>query len=97
MKNNRRPLTAAKRQRRYRQRQKFGLRVFPVVLDDADLARLIDNGWLDEREGLDSNCVASAIESLVESLDKPMSAFPTIMSAITPKADITDRPSDVRY
>lgn len=64
-----RPLTGAERQRRYRQRQKFGLRVFPVILDDADLERLIDNGWLDEREGLDGDRVAGAIESLVESLD----------------------------
>lgn len=63
--------TRAERQRRYRQRQKFGLRVFNVVLDDADLERLIDNGWLEEREGLDCDCVAGAIEGLVGSLDRP--------------------------
>lgn len=96
MKNNRRPLTAAERQRRYRQRQKYGLRVFPVVLDDADIERLIDAGWLEECEGLDSGCVANAIESLVESLKKPMSAYPTIMSALPPKADINFRAADVR-
>lgn len=65
------PLTGAERQRRYRQRQKYGLRVFPVVLDDADLERLIDTGWLDEREGLDCDCVVGAIEGLVGSLDRP--------------------------
>ena len=96
MKNNRRLHTAAERQRRYRQRQKYGLRVFPVVLEDADIERLIDAGWLEECEGLDSGRVASAIENLVESLDKPMSAFPPFMSAITPKADIPDRPVNVR-
>ena len=79
---DRRPLTAAERQRRYRQRQKVGLRMFSVELDDNDIERLIDAGWLEEREGLDSDCIASAIESLVESLDKPTSAFPTITSAL---------------
>ncbi len=88
MKNNSRPLSAAERQHRYRQRQKLGLRMFSVELDDDDIARLIDNGWLEEPEGLNCDCVANAIENLVESLGKPMSAFPTITSALPPIADI---------
>ncbi len=61
--------TRAERQRRYRQRQKLGRRVFCVELNDADIERLIDAGWLEEREGLDGSCIASAISGLVESLD----------------------------
>ena len=61
--------TCAERQRRYRQRQKRGLRVFCIELNDADIERLIGAGWLEEREGLDGSCIATAISSLVESLD----------------------------
>ena len=50
--------TRAERQRRYRQRQKRGLRVFCIELNDADIERLIDAGWLEEREGLDDSCIA---------------------------------------
>lgn len=60
--------TRAERQRRYRQRQKFGLRVFPVVLGDADIARLIDTGLLREDEGINGHAVCSAVERLVEGL-----------------------------
>ena len=61
--------TRAERQRRYRQRQKLGLRVFCIELNDTDIERLIDAGWLEERKGLDGSCIASAISGLVESLD----------------------------
>lgn len=60
--------TRTERQHRYRQRQKRGLRVFCIELNDADIERLIDAGWLEEREGLDGSCIASAISCLVESL-----------------------------
>ena len=62
--------TRAERQRRYRQRQKLGRRVFTIELDDKDIERLIDAGLLKEREGLDGQCIASAIADLVESLDR---------------------------
>ncbi len=61
--------TRAERQRRYRQRQKLGRRVFNVELDDGDIERLIVTGWLKEHQGLDGQSIATAISSLVESLD----------------------------
>ncbi len=76
------------RQRRHRQRQQRGIKVYSVEVDDEGIARLIDAGWLEEREGLDGDCIASVIENLVESVDEPMSAFPSITSALPPKADI---------
>ena len=67
--NNHRPLTGAERQRLYRQRQRLGLRVFCIELNDADIERLIATGWLEEREGLDDLCIATAIADLVGSLE----------------------------
>ena len=61
--------TRAERQRRYRQRQKLGRRVFNVELDDRDIERLIDAGLLKEHQGLDDQSIATAISGLVESLD----------------------------
>ena len=62
--------TRAERQRRYRERQKLCRRVFCIELDDRDIECLIDTGWLEEREGLDGQSVATAISGLVESLDE---------------------------
>jgi len=76
------------RQRRHRQRQQRRIKVYSVEVDDEGIARLIDAGWLEEREGLDGDCIANAIESLVEYVNEPMSAFPTISSALPPIADI---------
>ena len=61
--------TRAERQRRYRQRQKCGRRVVCVELDDKDIDRLIDADLLKEHQGLDGQSIATAISSLVESLD----------------------------
>ena len=89
--------TRAERQRRYRQRQKLGLRVFCIELNDADIERLIDAGLLKECDALDDQNIASALVALVKSLDgdkrqaeclSPMSAFPTISSALPPLTDI---------
>ena len=67
--NNRRSLTSAERQRRYRQRQRRGALVIPVELDEVSIERLIDSGLLQESKSRDTNCVASAIEGLIESLN----------------------------
>ena len=45
---------------------------------------------LEEREGLDGDCIANAIENLVESVNEPMSALP-------PKADIIQGGCFVRF
>ena len=45
--------------------------MFSVELNDNDIERLIDAGWLDEREELDGEFIASAISDLVESLEGP--------------------------
>ncbi len=65
--NDRRPLTAAERQRRYRQRQKLGLRIFCVEVDDQGIARLIDAGLLNENEAFSDENIAGAIARLVGS------------------------------
>ena len=67
--NNHRTLSGAERQRRYRQRQKCGRRVFNVELDYRDIERLIDAGLLKEHQGLDGQSIATAISGLVEALD----------------------------
>ncbi len=59
---------AAERQRRYRQRQKLGLRVVNIELGEADIARLIDVGLLQESDGIDGHAVSNAVERLVEAL-----------------------------
>ena len=61
--------TRAERQRRYRQRQKRGLRVVSVEVDDRSIELLIQTGLLSWRECLIDQCIASAISNLVESLD----------------------------
>ncbi len=65
--NDRQPLTAAERQRRYRQRQKLGLRIFCVEVDDQGIARLIDAGLLNENEAFNDENIAGAIARLVGS------------------------------
>ena len=71
--NNRRALTAAERQRRYRQRQKCGRRVVCVEVDDRGIELLIEAGCLSEREGDTNQRIASAISNLIESLDSAKS------------------------
>ena len=66
--SDRRPLTGAERQRRYRQRQYLGLRVISVELDDGDIVRLLDAGFLTERDEYGVQGIARAILRLVESL-----------------------------
>ncbi len=65
--NDRQPLTAAERQRRYRQRQKLGLRIFCVEVDDQGIARLIDAGLLNENEAFSDENISDAISRLVGS------------------------------
>ena len=62
---DRSPKPAAERQRRYRQRQKLGLRVVSVELGEADIERLINAGLLKESDSLDGQNIASAIAHLV--------------------------------
>lgn len=69
--SNRTPSASAARQSRYRQRQKLGLRVVAVELGESDIERLVDSGLLNECASLDSNCVARAVERLVEALGEP--------------------------
>ena len=59
------PLTVAERQRRYRQRQKLGLRVIPVELDDENIEYLIDAGLLNENEAFNDANIAVAIARLL--------------------------------
>ncbi len=61
------PLTVAERQRRYRQRQKLGLRVIPVELDDENIEYLIDAGLLNENEAFNDANIAVAIARLAGS------------------------------
>ena len=60
--------TRAERQRRYRQRQKRGLRVVSVEVDDRSIELLIQTGLLSWREGLSNQSIAAAISHLVKSL-----------------------------
>jgi hypothetical protein len=66
--SDQRPSNSAERQRRYRQRQRRGSRVFNIELVDADIEKLVDSGLLDERQSFDSLCIARAVERLVEGL-----------------------------
>ncbi len=60
--------TRAERQRRYRQRQKRGLRVVSVEVDDRSIELLIQTGLLSWRECLIDQSIAAAISHLVKSL-----------------------------
>ena len=57
-----RPLTGAERQRLHYQRQKLGRYIIPVEVDNTDIDDLIDEGFLDESEARDRNCIAKAID-----------------------------------
>ncbi len=72
---NNRPLTGAERQRRYRQRQYLGRRVISVEPDDGDIERLLDAGFLTERDEYGVQGIARAILRLVESLPAEQPAY----------------------
>ncbi len=59
--------TRAERQRRYRQRQQRGIKVYSVEVDDQGIANLIDAGLLNENEAFNDENIAGAIARLVGS------------------------------
>jgi len=60
--------TGAERARRYRERQKCGIRVVPVELDIDTLENLIARGRLDAECATDERLLAESLALLLESL-----------------------------
>ena len=56
------------KRRRYRQRQKLGIIVAPVEVDEQLLNLLINNGWLREEDSSDRPSVGYAIAHMLASL-----------------------------
>lgn len=56
--------SAAARKRRYRQRQRDGLRVYPVALPDRVLEIAINGGWITDEQSLDREQVARFIADI---------------------------------
>jgi hypothetical protein len=59
----RKPLTPAEKQRRYRRRQREGVQVVQVDVDDALIIELIEAGLLAEAESEDAEKVARALRA----------------------------------
>ena len=57
------PLTPAEKQRRYRRRQRDGVQVVPVEVDDGLLTDLIKSGLLVEAESEDAMKIAKALRA----------------------------------
>lgn len=65
---SRAPASAAERQRRLRHRQRYGLRVVPVEVDEHRVAGLlIDAGYM--ADTADPDALAQALSRLIASLD----------------------------
>lgn len=60
--------TAAERQRRYRQRQREGITCVQVELPAERLAAMVEKRYLTRLHALNSNKVAEAIDSILESV-----------------------------
>ena len=58
---HRTPTPAAARMRRYRRRQRDGVRVVPVEVDHELIEKLIDDGWIGEAEAVDLKRLADAV------------------------------------
>jgi hypothetical protein len=56
----------AERQKAWRDRQRRGIRSYPVQLRDADVAEMIDRGVIGEIDALDPEMVARTIERLAK-------------------------------
>lgn len=54
-------MSNAARQRRFRQRQKAGITVYPVAADDTFVGELIDGGILEAEDALDPQSVGKGI------------------------------------
>jgi hypothetical protein len=62
-------MSAAERQRRYRQRRKIGARVYRLTLEDASLeAMLAELGFINEGDGDDHAQVEHALKQFIEFL-----------------------------
>ncbi len=55
------PSPTAARMRRYRRRQRDGVRVVPVEVDHALIKKLIDDGWINEAETVNLESLANAV------------------------------------
>ena len=58
--------TSADRKRRYRERQRAGVRVYPVAFPDRRLEQSLDLGLLEDAESENPALVARALVRLVE-------------------------------
>ncbi len=58
---HRSPIPAAARMRKYRRRQRDGVRVVPVEVDHALIEKLIDGGWINEAEAVNLESLADAV------------------------------------
>jgi len=54
------------RQRRYRERRKLGLRLYPVALDRWQVSQLIDSGLVDEDALNDADRLAEQLADALE-------------------------------
>ena len=59
-----RPLSAAEKQRRYRERQRDGVQVVRVEIDEVLIARLIEGNKISEVDARDPEKVAAALVGL---------------------------------
>lgn len=57
---------AAARNRRYRERRRCGLRVWPVELDEATIGRLIERGYVSLDDASSPDRMAQALGELIE-------------------------------
>ncbi len=60
------PVSDAERQRRYRARQRHGMRMLTVELGPAVLERLVAEGWLNAEEAQDMTKIGDAIADLLD-------------------------------
>jgi hypothetical protein len=72
MSKRKRPPSHARRQRRYRARQKAGKRVVEVELDTTETATLYDAGCLDPDKLEDCAAIVVAIHLLIEAVRKAL-------------------------